>query len=133
MDLVLERIELRSRRRPAIDRRRIGPQRPTDRIAIDAKPPRQLLDRHPADEVLAPQLGPPLHVQHPSSRPRPRRPSQAQPPPGRLRHTSPTGVKFQPAKGGEYSGGADTRHKPVPARTPIGEAPRTSVTARRAR
>src|SRR3954470_24297464 len=108
MDLVLERIELRSRRRPAIDRRRIGPHRPTDRIAIDAKPPRQLLDRHPADEVLAPQLGPPLHVQHPSSRPRPRRPSQAQPPPGRLRHTSPTGVKFQPAKGGEYSGGADS-------------------------
>ena len=65
MDLVLERIELRRRRRPPIDRRRIRPQRPAHRVAIDPVAPRELLDRHAADEMLAAQLSPALHVQHP--------------------------------------------------------------------
>jgi hypothetical protein len=65
VDLGLERIELRPHRRAPIDRRLVGPQRPADRVAIDPEPPRQLLDRDPANEVLAPQLGPPLHVQQP--------------------------------------------------------------------
>jgi hypothetical protein len=65
MDLGLERIELRARRRAAIGRRRIGAQRRPHRVARQPRAPDQLLDRDAPDEVLAPQLGPPLHVQHP--------------------------------------------------------------------
>jgi hypothetical protein len=65
MDLRLKRVELRARRRTSIDRRLLRTQRAAHRVAIDPEPPSQLLDRHPAHEVLAPQLGPPLHVEHP--------------------------------------------------------------------
>jgi hypothetical protein len=64
MDLILERVQLRHRH-ALIDRRRIRPQRPPDRVAIDPVTASKFLDRHPTDEMLPAQLGPPLHVQHP--------------------------------------------------------------------
>jgi hypothetical protein len=64
VDLIPIGIELRSGRCPPIDRRTFGAQRPPDRVAIDPKPSRELFNRHPADEVLTPQLSPTLHVKH---------------------------------------------------------------------
>lgn len=64
MDLIPIRIELRPGRRPPIDRRALGAQCRPDRVAIDPKPPREFLDRHPANEVLTPQISSPLHVKH---------------------------------------------------------------------
>src|SRR5215218_8960482 len=69
VDLVLERIQLRRRRRPPIIRRRRCPQRCPDRVARHPRPPRKLPDRNAADEVLATQLSPALHVQQAPSTP----------------------------------------------------------------
>ena len=66
VDLVLERIQLRARRRAPITRLLARTQRRAHRVVRQARPARQFLDRDIADEVLAPQLGLPLHVQHPS-------------------------------------------------------------------
>jgi hypothetical protein len=95
VDLVHERLELRRLRRALITRRPIRAQRTPDRVAIDSITPRQLLDRHPANEMLAPQLGPPLHLQHTPSPGLDRsRPSQAQHPRGRLRPAPQRGCIF---------------------------------------
>ena len=105
MDLVLERIQLRPRRRAPIPRRRRRPQRRPDRVAAQPGPPRQLLDRDAADEVLATQLGPLLHADQPLpplARPQtePGSPSPRTPPP-RARRGSifdrRRGVSFHPA------------------------------------
>src|SRR4051794_16430850 len=70
MDLGLERLKDASLRHPPIARRPVAPQAPADRVARQYGRPGQLLDRLAADEVLAPQLGPPL----------PRTPPPAAPP-----------------------------------------------------
>ena len=57
---------------PARQRRQPGPQRPPDRVAREPRRARQLLDRLAADEMLAPQLSPLLHIDHPSSHRSPR-------------------------------------------------------------
>ena len=69
VDLVLERVELRRPLRTLERRRQIRPQRPLDRVPRQPRPAHQLLDRHPAHEMLPPQLRPPLHVKHASSWP----------------------------------------------------------------
>ena len=51
VDLVLERIELRQRRRPRVLRWPRRAQRPPNRVAIATRAPGDLLDREPADEV----------------------------------------------------------------------------------
>jgi hypothetical protein len=112
VDLTLERIELRGPSRPSVARRLISPQRAPDGVAIDPVAPRQLLDRHPANEVLPAQLGPPLHVQHAPSPGLDRsRPSQAHQPRGRPRPRPQRGA-FSTGGGGEFSTGADTEHHP---------------------
>jgi hypothetical protein len=106
MDLLLERIQLRRRRRPLIPRRDLRSQRQPHRVARKARPPRQLLDRDPTNEMLPAQLRPALHVQHDPSpglgdmtEPGSKHPRTPPPP--------PEGVSFQPAKGGQFSTGAD--------------------------
>jgi hypothetical protein len=64
MDLVLERIELRPNRLAPIPRRLRRAQRRPDRVARQSRPPRELLDRHPPDEVLATNLAV-LHTDQP--------------------------------------------------------------------
>ena len=107
MDLVLERIELRPRRRAGIARRHRRTHGRSDRIARQARPPGELLDRNAAHEVLPAQLGPPLHINQPLTAP-PRSPqsSEGPDPPGRLRRHA-RGVSFRPAEGGQFSPGAD--------------------------
>ena len=65
MDLVPKRVQLRRGRRSPIDRRGIRAQCAAHRVAIDPMAARELLDRHPTNEMLAAQLSPALHVQHP--------------------------------------------------------------------
>ena len=65
MDLVLERIELRTRGRPRIARRLIARQRPPDRVAMQPGPAMNLPDRQAAHEVQPPDLRPLLHSDHP--------------------------------------------------------------------
>jgi hypothetical protein len=62
VDLILKRIELRARRRAPIARRRRRAQRRPHRVARQPRPPRQLLDRDTAHEVLPAQLSPSLHA-----------------------------------------------------------------------
>ena len=64
MDLVLERIELRARRRAPIDRRLIAVDRPADRVAMQPGPPMDLPHRQAAHEVQPPDLRPLLHPDH---------------------------------------------------------------------
>ena len=61
-DLHLERVELRRPLRTAKTWRGIRAQRHPDRVASQPSAAHQLLDRHPANEVLPAQLCPPLHV-----------------------------------------------------------------------
>jgi hypothetical protein len=65
VDLVVERIQLRSRPFAPIPRRRRRTQRGPDRVAAQPAAPCQLLDRDAAGEVLASQLSPLLHVDQP--------------------------------------------------------------------
>jgi hypothetical protein len=106
VDLVLERIELRARRRTLILRRHRRTQRRPDRVARQARPPHQLVDRDATHEVLPAQFGPPLHTDQPLSPPLTStvRSSESPDPPGRLRQPSRgsdfdrrRGVSFQPA------------------------------------
>src|SRR5512135_1879479 len=69
MDLILERIQLRRPLRTLERWRLIRAQSRPDRVARQASPAHQLLDRNPPHEMLPPQLGPLLHVQHASSWP----------------------------------------------------------------
>jgi hypothetical protein len=97
VDLVLERIELRRPRRPLIDRRRRGAQRPTDRLPMQPRSPADLPDRQPLDEPHPTDLRPLLHADHPSS------PRSVDKDRARVRtqpdstHALPGGVSFQPA------------------------------------
>src|SRR5215213_1463607 len=61
VDLVLERIELRSRRRPRITRPVITPKRVADRLPVQARPAMDLPDRQAAHEMQPPHLRPLLH------------------------------------------------------------------------
>src|SRR5439155_179648 len=91
-----------------IARRLRRAQRPTNGVAVDAEAAHQLLDRHAAHEMLATKLGPALHVQH---NPSPGLGDMTEPGSPRPRTSSPPlrGVNFQPAKGGEFCTGADSR------------------------
>src|SRR5262249_50411063 len=109
MNLVLERIQLRRHQRPPIPRRLRRAQRAPDRVPIDPIPPRELLDPNPTNEMLPTKLRPTLHVKHtllPNSinktKPGSTDPRTPPPPPS-------TGVHLQPAEGGEFSTGADSR------------------------
>src|SRR5215208_6219415 len=64
VDLVLERIELRSRRRPRITRPVITPKRVADRLPVHARPAMDLPDRQAAHEMQPPHLRPLLHSDH---------------------------------------------------------------------
>src|SRR5215208_1715854 len=64
VDLVLERIELRSRRRPRITRPVITPKRVADRLPVQARPAMDLPDRQAAHEMQPPHLRPLLHSDH---------------------------------------------------------------------
>ncbi len=96
VDLVLKRLQHAPARRPRIARRPLAPQRPPDRVAREPRRSRELLDRLPSDEMLASQLSPLLHLDHPSSRPSRRRQRRDSAPP---RTTPP------PAQGGQFSSG----------------------------
>jgi hypothetical protein len=67
VNLVLEPIELRPPRRARVARRRRRPQRPPDRLPMKPRPPTDLPNRQPLDEPHPTNLGPLLHVDHPSS------------------------------------------------------------------
>src|SRR5438046_2758314 len=106
MDLVLERIELRPRRRALIARRRRRSQRPPHRVAIPARPTHDLLDRKPQHELHPADLRPLLHA---DQRPPPGSTTTSQPGSTPTRTTPPTpaaegcifnrrrGVSIQPA------------------------------------
>jgi len=64
LDLLLEGIELGGPRPSLIARRLLGAQRRSHRVASQARPSRDLLDRDPVDHVHPPDLRPLLHVQH---------------------------------------------------------------------
>jgi hypothetical protein len=64
MDLILERIELRPRRREAIDRRLIARERAADGVPVQPGPPMDLADRQPPHEAQPPHLHPLLHSDH---------------------------------------------------------------------
>src|SRR3954467_5313364 len=81
------RIELRHRRRPRIPRRRLGRQRPPNRLAVQPRPLADLTDRQPLDAVHAPDLRPLLHADHTLLLARSSRSSESPDPAGR---TDPT-------------------------------------------
>lgn len=108
MDLVLERIEHARTLRPPITRRRLAAQRPPDRVLRQPRLAHQPLDRLAADEVLAPQLGPPLHSNHPFAA-FPRRSRRRGSAPPRTPPPTAQGVKFRAAEGSQSSHGADSR------------------------
>src|SRR5436190_4190381 len=58
VNLVLERIELRLRRRAPIDRRRAAVDRLADRVAMQPRPPTNLALRQALDEAQPTHLGP---------------------------------------------------------------------------
>src|SRR5271154_1524860 len=64
MNLVLERVQLRRPHQTLEARRLRRAQRRPDRVARQPRPTHQLLDRDPTNEMLPPQLSPPLHVKH---------------------------------------------------------------------
>src|SRR4051794_39930985 len=106
MDLVLERIELRARPGPLIDRWTVTGDRPTDRLSMQPRPPVDLADPQALDEVQPTDLGPLLHPDHlgpPELAPRKR--AQAQRPLGR----PPRWSTFHPAQVVQFSPGADRR------------------------
>src|SRR4051812_12739133 len=105
MDLVLERIELRARPRPFIDRRTVTGDRPTDRLSMQPRPPVDLADPQPLDEVQPTDLGPLLHPDHPGPPElAPRKRAQARRPLGH----SPRWSTFQPAQVVQFSPAADS-------------------------
>src|SRR5438477_459964 len=106
MDLVLERVKLRPSRHPPIHRRLSRAKRPADRVPRQARPPRQLLDRHAPHEMLPTQLGPQLHVQQ-DLPPDTIAIDRARLDPTPDDSAPPKGVTFQPAEEGQYSAGAD--------------------------
>ena len=65
VDLRLERLQHARPRCPLISRRRLAAQRPADRVLRQARLTHQPLDRLARDEMLASQLGPLLHLDHP--------------------------------------------------------------------
>src|SRR4051812_43567934 len=77
------RIELRHRRRPRIPRRRLGRQRPPDRLAVQPRPLADLTDRQPLDPAHAPDLRPLLHADHTLLLARSSRSSESPDPAGR--------------------------------------------------
>ena len=64
VDLVLERIELRPRRRPRIARRAVTPEGVADRFPVQAGASMDLPDRQAAHEMQPPHLRPLLHSDH---------------------------------------------------------------------
>ena len=69
MDLRLELLQHARPRRSLISRRGLASQRSADRVLRQPRLARQALDRLARDEMLASQLGPLLHLDHPSRRP----------------------------------------------------------------
>src|SRR5450755_4660235 len=65
VDLLPEPVELRPPRRPRIRRRRRRAQRPTDRLAMQPRPPPDLPDRQPLNQPHPTDLRPLLHADHP--------------------------------------------------------------------
>lgn len=109
MDLIAERLELRPAARPPIARLLLTAKRPPDRVARQPRPPRQLLDRHARDEVLAPKLSPLLHPDQPlllasNATEALRLKLLPDAPP-----TTRKGSQFNRRKGGQFSPGADER------------------------
>ncbi len=106
VDLLLVRIELRGDRRPLVVRRRIRAQCTADRDPAAAGARADLLDLQPLHEVHPLDLGPLLHVDDdlllaPSaSRESGFAPGERAP--------LARGVSFRLARGGQYSGAADT-------------------------
>ena len=99
VDLVLERLQHARLRRPRIARRPLAAQRPPDRVARQPRRPRQLLDRLAADEMLAPQLSPLLHLDHPLQPPSRRRQRRGSAPPRTTPPTRPRGSVFVRRRG----------------------------------
>jgi hypothetical protein len=131
MDLVLERIELRARRRAPITRRLRRPQRRPDRIATQPSPARQRLDRDAADEVLASQLGPPLHANQPLP-PLARPESEGRRPLGRLRPRQ-GGSIFERRRGSVFNRRRHTtegRHPHAARISPVAAMPMSDGRAR---
>jgi hypothetical protein len=117
LDLLLEGIELGGPRPSLIARRLLGAQRRSHRVASQARPSRDLLDRDPVDHVHPPDLRPLLHVQHTLP---PGSASLVKSGSGSPRTLSPplAGVSIRPARGGQYSGGAYTS-TPAPLATGV--------------
>src|ERR1700757_3889190 len=65
VDLGLERLQDPRPRRSPIARRGLAAQRPPDRVLAQSGLTNQALDRLARDEMLAPQLSPLLHTDHP--------------------------------------------------------------------
>jgi hypothetical protein len=118
VDLVLERLQHAHLRHSRVARRLLAPQRPPHRVARQASSRRELLDRLAADEMLASQLSPLLHLNHPSSH-----------------LTSPTATRLSNAPddsaarprgsvssggGGQFSRGARHDRSPRPGQTTSG-------------
>ncbi len=95
-------------RQVARPRRRLGRNRPPNRLAMQPRPLADLPDRQPVNPVHPPDLSPLLHPDHtPSSSPI-RRSSEGPDPAGRTRPRA-RWVTFEPAHVGHYSAGA---HRP---------------------
>jgi hypothetical protein len=95
MDLGLEGIELRARRRSLVTRRLRRAQRPPHRVAITPRTASQLLDRDAGDKMVAPQLRPLLHLQHTLLLTRPTMNESGSPHPRTSPPTPVKGVHFQ--------------------------------------
>ncbi|MDQ2896601.1 MAG: hypothetical protein M3Y09_13320 [Actinomycetota bacterium] len=67
VDLRFERLQDPHLRYPLITQRRLTAQRPTNRVLRQPRLAHQALDRLSSDEMLASQLSPPLHLDHPSA------------------------------------------------------------------
>ena len=135
-DLLLERVELRRPLRTAKTRRGIRAQRHPDRVASQPSAAHQLLDRHPANEVLPAQLCPPLHVQHApspglgnSDRTRLTRPRAPPPPPqrGQISTGEEGSVSHRHGQTGvSHSPLPNVCERSRPAKAPIPAGPRRS-------
>ncbi len=122
MNLVLERLKLRNRRRPRIPRRTITPQRRPHRVTRKPRAPRQLLDRNPGHEMLPTQLRPLLHPDHPILQARSTNQARTSPPaPRRLRH-HPGGSIFNRRRGVSFP--------PAPTATRTSSGSKTTPTCR---
>ena len=106
-DLRLDRVDDRALPRPLVARRRRRAQRRPHRVAGHAQPAGDGLDAHPLGPVEPTDLGPVLHVDHPSC-------SLARIRPGSEFHhrqwwTRGGGVSFRVPIGGQFSRAADSR------------------------